>query len=514
MLSKRNHQEQGTALIFAMIFVLVLSVMGASLMFLSQSETWSSMNYRMMTQARYGAEAGIHAAADYITQTYAQPTATNATDPLSAYTYNGVSPVTVTAGGNPVILSSLSGVTANYPVAAVKTGFNTTSSGSLTAGNNTVNYSASAKLLSMRTIQLCGSPQYVTAQTWLITSHGDITAARNAQVEVSAILEQQYTPCYNYAGFAAGNGCGAISFSGRGTIDSYDSSAYTAGVFQSYDGNLGSNGNLNTAPNTTIDGTFSSPRTGVGNCAAGAPDALTGSTTPTGCESATQVANSTCGSAVIALAQATTFTTPVTDYPLCTGATTAACDATTLAATIPNNGTSLPSPMVPGNYGDIGGNTTITLNPTITVGPPATCGPAVYYINSIVEAGNGKVVVGTCPDGSYQPIIVNIVGSGASPVLDLTGKGLVNSSMSASGIQFLYGGTSPIKLAGNGTSAAVLFAPKSDVTINGNGDWFGSIISNTINNTGNASIHYDRRLSVDLFTVSNWTLDSFTWSKF
>jgi len=57
----KNTNQKGSALIFALIFMLILSVMGASLMFLSQSETWSGMNYKMMTQTRYGAEAGINA---------------------------------------------------------------------------------------------------------------------------------------------------------------------------------------------------------------------------------------------------------------------------------------------------------------------------------------------------------------------------------------------------------------------------------------------------------------------
>jgi type II secretory pathway component PulK len=44
---KRSSQK-GVALIFAMIFILVLSITAAALMFLSQSETWSTMNYRLM----------------------------------------------------------------------------------------------------------------------------------------------------------------------------------------------------------------------------------------------------------------------------------------------------------------------------------------------------------------------------------------------------------------------------------------------------------------------------------
>jgi len=74
MATKRT-KEKGSALIFALVMILVLSVMGSSLMFLSQSETWSSMNYRMMSQARYGAESGLSVAADYFVNTYASPTA-------------------------------------------------------------------------------------------------------------------------------------------------------------------------------------------------------------------------------------------------------------------------------------------------------------------------------------------------------------------------------------------------------------------------------------------------------
>ncbi len=53
-------KERGVALILALILVLVLSVMAVSLMFLSQTETWSSMSYRIMSQARGGAEAGVN----------------------------------------------------------------------------------------------------------------------------------------------------------------------------------------------------------------------------------------------------------------------------------------------------------------------------------------------------------------------------------------------------------------------------------------------------------------------
>ena len=118
---KRSNQK-GVALLMTLILVLVISVMAASMMFLAQSETLSSVNYRLMTQARYGAEAGLHAAANYLTNAATGYPGIGTSDPITAYNIN-VSPVT--AGGNPVVLSSLSGVTANYPVTAVKTAFAT-----------------------------------------------------------------------------------------------------------------------------------------------------------------------------------------------------------------------------------------------------------------------------------------------------------------------------------------------------------------------------------------------------
>src|SRR5258708_27243327 len=143
---KRSNQK-GVALIFALIFILVLSVTAAALMFLSQSETWSSMNYRLMTQSRYGAEGGLHAAANYLMNNYTLPG--GAGDPLIAYNIN-VSPVTLLAGGPPIALGpTMKGISANYPIPTVPIAFNTASKGSLTGGNNTVNYSFSAGLFAI-----------------------------------------------------------------------------------------------------------------------------------------------------------------------------------------------------------------------------------------------------------------------------------------------------------------------------------------------------------------------------
>src|SRR5712692_170205 len=147
----KRANEKGAALILALILVLMLSIIAVSLTFLSQSETWSSMNYRLMSQARYGAESGLNKTLNYLIYTYVPP-ATLAD--LNAYNMT-VSPVT--AGGNAVILSANSSQS-NYPVSSVQSAFSTAAQGTLTNGRGgSMNYAASAKLLSMRQVSVYGS---------------------------------------------------------------------------------------------------------------------------------------------------------------------------------------------------------------------------------------------------------------------------------------------------------------------------------------------------------------------
>ena len=533
-MKRSREKEKGAALIFAMILVAVLTIMGVSMMFLSQSETWSSLNYRLMTQARYGAEAGVQAGAAYLTNPANGYTPAGTTaDPLSGYNTN-LSPVTRASGNtNPIALgATVDGITANYPVSLTNAFPGT---GSVIAGNNTVNYSVSAKLLAMRQVTQCGYGSSITAQTWQLTSHGDIQGVRNAEAEVSAILEQQILPCYPFAGFGTGNGCNVINFNGGGTIDSYDSAAVNGNSTpstQSYDGNLGSNGTLNTASNTTVAGSFSSPRVGANTtCQNGSVQpALTGTTSAvSGCQDSTQLANNACGNPLVKLSQPFNPTPPVTDFPTCTGSLAASCDATILSTLPSNPGNNLyPSPT--NTYGNLsangGSSTTITLNPGTDAN--GNCIPAVYYINSITISGQASLTIGKCPgtgtnNGNnpavYQPIVINVVGSGISApsnVLDIGGGGFANPGYDPSLLQIQYGGSAGINLHGNGSSSAVLFAPNSPLTFSGNANWYGSVIGNTITSNGAAqvSIHYDRRLADKLFNVSNWTMNSFTWSKF
>jgi hypothetical protein len=458
---------------------------------------------------------------------YPQP-GVSVSDPITAYKTD-VSPVQPAGGGSPIALgSTMNSISANYPVSSTQTGFNTATRNSLAAGNNTVAYTVSAELLSMRQVRHCQNLQFLTAQLWKLTSHGDMGGVRNSEVEVSALLESHVTPCYNYAGFATGSGCGSISFNGGGTINSYDSGNMTMSggspVTQAYQGNLGSNGNVNTAANTVINGTFSSPDQGVGACSSGSVDALSGNTTAvTGCS--TGLTNCVPAPGLVKLPQTVTLVAPQIPNTVPAPSTNLTnadvpLTLTPCSGTCPQNGNNH------GNYGNIGvsggASNVVTFVPAGT--NASNCAPGIYYVNSISLTGNASIAIGPCPGTGtgpgnpavYLPVIINVVGSGQATPLDLGGNGIANSTFNSTLLQIQYAGNGAINLHGNGQSTGVLYAPNAGITFSGNANWYGSVIGKTIQSNGNASvsIHYDRALQNNLVTVGNWTLDTFTWSKF
>src|SRR5262249_43872015 len=163
-MAKKN--EKGVALILTLILLAVLSVMAISLLFIGQSETWGSMNYRLMTQARYGAEAGLNSAANWIQNSYTTPTAAQ----IAGMT---VSASPVQYSGADVALSTISSKQ-NYPDSTVQNSFASNAGGSITAGNTTITYNPTATLLGVQSFT--GYPAATTnvVQKWLITSSATI----------------------------------------------------------------------------------------------------------------------------------------------------------------------------------------------------------------------------------------------------------------------------------------------------------------------------------------------------
>lgn len=484
-------------MVFALVLVLVLSVIAASLLFMSKSETMSSYNYRIMSDARYGAESAVNSAANYLVNTYTPP-GTGGPDQYINYTQltlpvqipGSAHTTTVLSGGQRVALTSGGPAVPfayNYPAQPVQNAFNGAVAGTIKAGTDVVNYTAYATLLSMEQLPVFGkdpaNPGVV--QTWLITGHANVPGVVNAQVEVSAVLEQAPVPTFQYAAFATSNGCGALKFSGGGTTSSYDSASALGAngypVTQNSDGNVGSNGNLNEvgAP-TIINGTMSTPATGVGNCSAG-------NVTPWSSAGNAQVTGG-----IVQLPQTVNYPPPTVPPP------------GVLNETLNGGTTTLP----PGSYNDI----TLTGNATLQLQP------GTYNINSLTMNSNNSSIV-LVPDpitGQYGPVILNVTGGGSytSNPVTLGGNSITNPSFNAEDFQIVYAGTGTIQLDGNSKAAGIVYAPNATVNFVGGSNWYGSVIGQFVDDKGGTAIHYDRRLQKELYTLGNWELDSFTWKKY
>jgi hypothetical protein len=484
--------ERGIAIVAALFLTLILSLIGSSLMFVARTETLSSLNYKTMSQGRYGAESGVHVAANHLMFTYAPPG--TPADPIGNYDMN-VSPVRF--NGNPVVLSSDPTVASNYPIAAVSTAFNAATKGTMNVGSGSVGYGARATLLSMRQVADAYSGALVTLQTWEITGVGTVGGVGSANVEVSAVIDRQMVPAYRYAAFSTFNGCGSLSFAGGATTDSYDSTTLTPGSPPSpdnYGGDVGSNGNLTDVGNpTTIWGTLSTPRSGVGACTANNVTAATAGNAPQ--------------KGLVELPQPVLFTTPPAPNPVPpTGSTdfgkNTGCPVGVVGcAASPNGATIIPPPntvVTMGNV-DIGSQAALHLN------------AGTYNVNSFTMNANAQIIIDS------GPVIFNIAGqgiAGGQTVVKITGNGISNTTYNPLNLQFRYAGPGDIDMAGGAQTAALMYAPNATGKFTGNSDFYGAVILKQLTAAGGSSIHYDRNLAGQLLIPGNFTMNQFTWKAF
>jgi Tfp pilus assembly protein PilX len=531
MVHMTRSNEKGIALVFTLFLMATLSALAVSLMFLAQTETSSTRNYRTMSQARYAGEAGVHKAINHLLNSYTIPGA------FTSYNMN-VSPVTCTSGcthtaasscdpttsatastSGCVVLSGLTGVSSNYPDATVATAFNTAAQGTLAtnaqgtitnAALGTVTYGAAAILMSMRQVNVYGGGTGVI-QTWQIVADGTVPGSLPATVEVTAMLERQYVDAQTFAVFATGTGCGAISLNGTVSTDSYDSSVGPATTTSG--GNVGTNGNMTIVGHVGVNGTLSSPNTGVGACVNGSGvDALTETGAATVCDN---VPVGSCVGSVVKLPQAITFPPPclptacVPSSPM-PPMTTMSSGATICAAVTP-----------PAQCATVSGVTTIDpMGTTVSLGNVSGVTLVLkggsYNINSV---GSSNLSVATSTLGT-KDVVLNVTGKTSTPGTDLAnpislgGNAVVNASLDPSRLQILYAGTGSIDMTGGSQAAATVYAPNASFSAHGNADFYGSILVNTMSNAGNPSFHYDRHMQNTFFTMGNYVMSSFSWKKY
>jgi hypothetical protein len=157
-----------------------------------------------------------------------------------------------------------------------------------------------------------------------------------------------------------------------------------------------------------------------------------------------------------------------------------------------------PTPSAPSGSADLGSSLNVAGNKTITLSAkgatlsngtfiPTTNGN--FIANSISITGNAKVII----NPQYGPVNLFIEGAGSSAGINIAGNGF-SGSIKPSDLRIWYGGTGDTKIAGNGATRALVFAPNSNYKQVGNGEFYGAIVANKIDLTGNAAFHYDRSL--------------------
>ncbi len=105
-----------------------------------------------------------------------------------------------------------------------------------------------------------------------------------------------------------------------------------------------------------------------------------------------------------------------------------------------------------------------------------------------INVGQGGIII--TPDSSLTLY--------ASGDVALGGNGLANANAAPATFQFWSTAdatrSQTISVVGNGSFVGVLYAPESEVTVNGNGSISGAIVARRLTFAGNASFHYDHAL--------------------
>ncbi|MDA2927266.1 hypothetical protein MYX78_08550 [Acidobacteria bacterium AH-259-G07] len=481
--TKKRRQERGIALIFALLVLLGLSTLAASITFVAQTETWSSYNYKLLTQARYLASAGEQRTINWLTYTYTPPT------DLSSY---DTTKQPVEYDGDPVLLTAIDGESPNYPDSTVQNSFYAALHDQpLAATGVQGTYSANATLLRIELVSNALASQSSVSATWQITSQGEISGVRTATVQVVTTVERGGEPIFQYAVFGSGSGCDVVSFGGGGLVDSFDSSqgTYSATV-DTTDGDVGSNGNIYFS-GTVVNGTLSTPLSLTeGNCLDASPNGISlggGAVVTEGYEQMDEPWS-------LPNPPPVNPTPPTSDLDCRKDLPEGPPDHFTLAP--------------PGEYGNIkcGGGKFLHLQ------------AGTYNINSIQLGGGAWLVVDS------GPIVINVAGNGitgSNKAVDFGGGSIANEIANLAGVPsdllFVYGGSQPLEFSGGSGAYGLIYAPNAEVSIGGGGHWYGAIVANTLDNGGGSSIHYDRSLGTEekeFYLLGSYRTLSFSRSKF
>lgn len=566
----RHGSQSGVALILALIVLFILSAMAAGMMSVTQTEIWSTANFRSTTQARYIAEAGIQQAVNYLSNrasllqvstpgavasiptdstctaggtTATMPVTCGSTTKVNVFVQSSTTdPVAniVTSGSNASTYFSAANIAdfqakvgdGNSTTPVSSTSFSTLNGG---AGGH---YSVAAQLLSVR-----ADPASGLAQMWKLISVGAVPTANGvAKVQVVETFEiwtktstsggPSTTINVNGGVQAGSSACGAITVSGGSGLESYNSTTIPAR-------SIPTSSQLTTSGNTVItEGSinFSGSGTIYGNLETN----RTGDTYGTSCPSSTSAVNVTgnpnqqtvngvkgltaSGSgwgtppgggvySIINLPTTNSIFTMTTPTIPTTGLNTGAC-------TDPQSGWTGTSRCNGGS--DQGGTTnqiTFAPNPganygNVTIAADITLNltqSGLYTFNSLNLTAGGSINVAPGVSVAIDITGLNANGTAMATPISFSGYGQMVQVDNPSDVIFQYAGSGAITFTGSGSLVGVINAPNASFSYSGSGTTYGAILTNTASFSGSGTLEYDQNLGKAPITVPGASLPTISY---
>jgi hypothetical protein len=440
--------EEGSALVIALLCLLVLGVTSSAIVFTTQGEMKSSAAYKYSQQAFYVANGGVQRAVSWYNSSY--------TPHLPSSDYNATY-FPVRYSGSSVLLAGQSGGSAVYPESAVASSFYSTFANKTLQADtkNSGVYDLNASLIKHEPRTFLNTTTFLTypsaLERWRVSSTGYWRTSANpiGEAQITATIENDGDTLFDRALW----GIDGVSLGGTILIDSYDPRLGPYGGTNIGDmGSIASNGSVTGNGNITVDGTLAYGPSGTWDLKGGSAD-ISGN---------------------IFQLPAPHYFPPIPNFSVGTTNVTV--------------GTKKTATISPGSYGAISTKSSAVL----------TLEPGVYYIDSIDMGAQSAIHI--------TGLTTLFVKSG----MNLTGQSIMNDTGLPSNLTINYSGTSDLKLAGGAGFYGSVYAPNAAVTLVGTSDFYGAFIGKTVSDSGTPQVHFDegslnRNLVPQPFRVVTWS---------
>jgi Tfp pilus assembly protein PilX len=155
--------------------------------------------------------------------------------------------------------------------------------------------------------------------------------------------------------------------------------------------------------------------------------------------------------------------------------------------TIPSN-TSVTDLNVSGNQTIVPGTNYRNVNVSGNGTQLTLTAPGTYNFNSLTIATHAILTISP----ANKAVTINITGNGTTtPITMGSHATIVNTSGVSDNIQINYAGTGSLTMQGGPSAYAVVNAPYAAVVMGGGSDWYGTIMANTIDDHGGINLHFD-----------------------